>query len=134
VAVAFVSEVVAIGQALGYTVPYLGGGVHPAESVRIVERWNRGEIPVLLAHPTSVAHGLNLQSGGHAVCWYGLTWNLEEYLQLNARVWRQGQNKPVVIHSLVARGTVDELMLLRLMDKAAAQERLFDALSRERTI
>ena len=128
VAVAFLSEVATICTALGYDVPYLGGGISATESERIVNAWNAGETPVLLAHPTSVAHGLNLQAGGHAVCWFGLTWALEEYLQLNARVWRQGQKRSVVIHHLVAQDTIDELMVKRLTDKHAAQERLFDAL------
>lgn len=131
VAVAFLGEVRAIRDALGQDIPYLGGGVSRGAADDIVARWNQGRIPVLLAHPTSVAHGLNLQAGGHAVCWFGLTWNLEEYLQFNARVYRQGQDKPVMIHhiacgaidlriadALVAKGDVQSAILNQLKEKS----------------
>jgi SNF2 family DNA or RNA helicase len=127
VAVAFLHEVPAIKEALakilpaGQQVPYLGGGVTRAAADKIIEDWNAGKLPVLLAHPTSVAHGLNLQAGGHAVCWFGLTWNLEEHIQFNARVYRQGQTKPVVIHYLTAQGTVDEDIAKALANKADVQ-------------
>jgi SNF2 family DNA or RNA helicase len=132
VAVAFVHEVEAIKAALkgvlpeGTPVPYLGGGVSRGEADRIVDAWNKGDLPVLLAHPTSVAHGLNLQAGGHAVCWFGLTWNLEEHIQFNARVYRQGQTKPVVIHYLTAQGTVDEDIAQALSTKADVQSAILN--------
>ncbi|HSB59213.1 MAG TPA: DEAD/DEAH box helicase, partial [Methyloceanibacter sp.] len=75
--------------------PYIGGGAKPAEVRDVVQRWNRGELPVLLGQPQSMAHGLNLQAGGRAVLWFSLTWNLENYDQLIRRVWRQGQSKRV---------------------------------------
>lgn len=127
VAVAFLHEVPAIRAALksvlpeGTEVPYLGGGVSHSEADRIVAGWNAGETPVLLAHPTSVAHGLNLQAGGHAVCWFGLTWNSEEHDQFNARVYRQGQDKPVVVHYLTAADTVDESIARALSEKTNLQ-------------
>lgn len=127
VAVAFIHEVAAIREALkavlpaGTVVPYLGGGVSHAEADRIVGEWNAGNLPVLLAHPTSVAHGLNLQAGGHAVCWFGLTWNGEEHTQFNARVYRQGQDKPVVIHYIAAVDTVDESIADALASKSDLQ-------------
>ncbi len=127
VAVAFVHEVAAIREALkavlppGTVVPYLGGGVTHGAADDIVQEWNAGELPVLLAHPTSVAHGLNLQAGGHAVCWFGLTWNSEEHDQFNARVYRQGQDKPVVIHYLTAVDTVDEDIADALASKTNLQ-------------
>jgi SNF2 family DNA or RNA helicase len=134
VAVAFVHEVDAIRQALkdvlpeGTKVPYLGGGVSRAEADTTVAAWNAGKLPVLLAHPTSVAHGLNLQAGGHAVCWFGLTWNLEEHQQLNARVYRQGQDKPVVVHYLTMQDTVDESIAKALTTKADVQSAVLDRL------
>jgi len=133
VAVAFVHEVDAIRAALktvlpDATVPYLGGGVPRAAADDIVARWNKGEIPVLLAHPTSVAHGLNLQAGGHSVCWFGLTWSLEEHIQFNARVYRQGQSKPVVIHYLAMKDTVDEDIAQALADKADVQSAILNRL------
>lgn len=135
VAVAFLHEVPAIREALktvlpDVEVPYLGGGVSRAEADAIVERWNRGELPVLLAHPTSVSHGLNLQAGGHAVCWFGLTWNSEEHDQFNARVYRQGQDKPVVIHYLTAVDTVDESIADALASKSNLQSAVLSNLKR----
>jgi len=85
-------------------------------------------VPVLLVHPTSVAHGLNLQAGGHAVCWFGLTWNLEEHIQTNARVYRQGQTKPVVIHYLAAKDTVDESIADALASKSDLQSAILNRL------
>jgi SNF2 family DNA or RNA helicase len=129
VAVSFLHEVEAIRAALGdASIPYLGGGVSAAQADDIVTRWNRGELPVLLAHPSSVAHGLNLQAGGHCVAWFGLTWNLEEYEQLNRRVYRQGQTKTVVIHHIIARDTVDGDILTALQTKSSAQQAILTAL------
>ena len=128
VAVAFRSEVDAIRQALSAHVPYLGGGVSDKEADRIVADWNAGELPALLAHPNSVAHGLNLQAGGHSVAWFGLTDSLEDYIQFNRRVYRQGQEHPVVIHHIVAAGTVDESIAEALQNKADVQSAILDSL------
>jgi SNF2 family DNA or RNA helicase len=94
------------------------------------DAWNRGEIPMLLAHPQSVAHGLNLQKGGCNAVWYGLTWSLELYLQFNKRLHRSGQTKPVMIHHLLVEGTIDEDVLSALQDKDKAQESLLEALKK----
>ena len=83
----------------------------------ILERWNRGEIRLLCAHPASVAFGLNMQAGGHIIVWYSPTWNLEWYQQANARLVRQGQGKPVVIYHLVCKGTMDEAVMEALSSK-----------------
>ncbi len=128
VAVQFTHEVERIRKALGYNAPYLGGGVSISESNRIVDEWNEGSIPVLLAHPTSVAHGLNLQAGGNAVVWYSLTWNLEEFDQFNARVYRQGQTKPVTFHYIIASDTIDDNVLTALQAKDRTQKALMNAL------
>jgi SNF2 family DNA or RNA helicase len=134
VAVAFQHEVDAIRAALDdASIPYLGGGVSASKSAEIVRAWNAGEIPVLLAHPTSVAHGLNLQAGGNAVAWFSLTWNLEEFDQFNARVWRQGQTKPVTFHYIVAVDTIDGDVLDALRHKARGQNALMNALKDKRT-
>lgn len=129
VAVAFQHEVDRIRKALGRDVPYLGGGVSVSQSNRIVDEWNAGKHDVLLAHPTSVAHGLNLQAGGNAVCWFSLTWNLEEFDQFNARVYRQGQTKPVTFHYIVAVDTIDDNVLTALRGKDRTQRSLMGALS-----
>lgn len=90
----------------------------------ILERWNRGEIRVLTAHPASVAYGLNMQQGGHLIIWYTPTWNLELYQQANARLHRQGQTKPVVIYHLIAAGAIDERVMQALNCKNGSQAAL----------
>lgn len=93
-----------------------------------MQAWNRGEVPVLIGHPASMGHGLNLQHGGHTIIWYGLTWSLELYMQLNARLDRQGQTKPVVVHHLVAKGTIDERVLKAIKGKKESQDGLLNAI------
>lgn len=92
-----------------------------------IKRWNDGEIPIAVIHPASAGHGLNLQAGGSTLVWFGLTWSLELYQQTNARLWRQGQNETVVIHHLIAKGTIDERVMKALKDKDNTQAALIDA-------
>lgn len=92
-----------------------------------VRDWNEGKIQVLLLHPASGGHGLNLQAGGNIVIWFGLTWSLEWYQQTNARLHRQGQTERVIIHHIVAKGTMDEEVLKALTGKAATQNGLMEA-------
>jgi SNF2 family DNA or RNA helicase len=101
------------------------------KTARDMDNWNAGKIKMLLAHPASTAYGLNLQEGGHIVVWYGLTWSLELYQQANARLHRQGQQKPVIIHHLVAKGTMDERVMKALSNKAAGQDALLEAVKAE---
>lgn len=98
--------------------------LYTAEDIR---KWNDGEIEILLAHPASAGHGLNLQAGGHIIIWFGLTWSLELYMQANARLDRQGQKETVIIHHLVARDTVDEDVMKALENKEIGQEALLKA-------
>lgn len=95
-----------------------------------VKRWNAGQIPMLLAHPASAGHGLNLQHGGHVIVWFGLNWSLELYAQFNARLHRQGQKRQVIIHHIIARDTVDEAVMQALARKDTTQRALLDALKR----
>ena len=95
-----------------------------------IEQWNAGRLPLMLAHPASAGHGLNLQAGGSTVVWFGLTWSNELHLQFNARLHRQGQLRPVVVSYLVADNTVDQDILAALADKHASQEILLNALKR----
>lgn len=97
-------------------------------STRDVDAWNRGDLPILLAHPSSAGHGLNLQAGGHILVWFGLTWSLEQYQQANARLYRQGQERPVTIYHLVTEGTVDEDVMKVLAGKEVRQNLLIDAM------
>lgn len=92
-----------------------------------IARWNSGELPVALIHPASAGHGLNLQSGGSTLIWFGLTWSLELYQQTNARLWRQGQNDTVVIHHLIAKNTIDESVMRALKTKDEMQTALIEA-------
>ena len=93
-----------------------------------IRRWNAKQIPVGLIHPASAGHGLNLQSGGSTLVWFGLTWSLELYVQTNARLWRQGQvSRSVVIMHIVTKGTVDERILKALESKEVTQESLMNA-------
>ena len=93
-----------------------------------IEMWNRGEFAVGLIHPASAGHGLNLQSGGSHLIWFGLTWSLELYQQTNARLWRQGQTaSTVVIQHLITKGTVDEQIMKALETKDASQSALISA-------
>lgn len=90
--------------------------------------WNNGDIPVAVIHPASAGHGLNLQSGGSTLIWFGLTWSLELYQQTNARLWRQGQSSgTVVIEHIITKGTIDERILKALSLKEVSQNALIDA-------
>ena len=92
------------------------------------QRWDNGEIKIFFAHPAQAGHGLNLQKGGHVIVWFGLTWNLEHYLQFNARLYRQGQKETVVIHHLLVKGTMDEDVYKAIKKKDQVQEGLMLAL------
>ena len=92
-----------------------------------IEDWNAGKIPVALIHPASAGHGLNLQDGGSTIVWFSLTWSLELYQQLNARLYRQGQKSAVVIEHLVTVGTVDEDILSALERKDNMQDAMIEA-------
>ena len=100
------------------------------------DAWNRGEVDALLAHPASCAYGLNLQQGGRHVIWYTLTWSLELFQQANARLHRQGQETPVIVHRLLVQGGMDEDVARALESKAETQAALIAALRAriERTV
>jgi hypothetical protein len=90
--------------------------------------WNSGAISAAMIHPASAGHGLNLQAGGSTLIWFGLTWSLELYQQTNARLWRQGQKADtVVIHHIIAKGTIDENIMKAMKAKNKTQSALIDA-------
>lgn len=101
--------------------------VRELKTAQDIEDWNAGKIPVALVHPASAGHGLNLQYGGCTLVWFGLTWSLELYQQTNKRLHRQGQKNTVVIHHIVADGTIDELVLAALHHKDKTQAALIAA-------
>ena len=100
-----------------------------------IKKWNNGALPVALIHPASAGHGLNLQSGGSTLVWFGLTWSLELYQQTVARLWRQGQtsNTVSVLH-LTAKGTIDERIMRALSLKDNTQSALIDAVKADMKI
>lgn len=105
--------------------------IRTIENQQDVADWNDGKIDMLLVHPASVGHGLNLQHGGSIIIWYTLpNWNLELYLQANARLHRQGQTETVRIYHLVAKGTVDEDIMKSLEQKDVSQKTLIEGLKR----
>lgn len=97
-----------------------------------MKRWNKGELPVALIHPASAGHGLNLQSGGSTIVWFGITWSLEFYQQTVARLYRQGQSsRTVTVIHILTQGTVDEKIMKALADKDSTQSALIDAVKAE---
>lgn len=96
-----------------------------------IRRWNEGEVPVGLIHPASAGHGLNLQSGGNILVWFGLTWSLELYQQTVARLWRQGQKETVSVIHILAAKTIDEQIMHALETKDHTQRALIDAVKAE---
>lgn len=101
-------------------------------SPAMVNRWNAGAIPAMLIQPASAGHGLNLQTGpGHTLIWYTLPWSLEEYIQTSARIHRQGQKNPVIIHRLLCKHTVDTQVANALVSKDVTQKALLQAVMAE---
>lgn len=101
--------------------------VREIKTSKDIRDWNNGEIPIAVIHPASAGHGLNLQSGGSTLIWFGLTWSLELYQQTNARLWRQGQKSTVVIHHIISKDTIDEDVMKALRLKEKTQSSLIDA-------
>lgn len=93
-----------------------------------INDWNAGNIQLMLAHPASAGHGLNLQAGGSIIVWYGLTWSLELYQQFNARLYRQGQTKHVIVNHIVTKGTYDEEVIKAIKRKDKNQNRLLGSI------
>lgn len=113
---------------LGKKTPYIGKGASGKESQRLVDAWNRGDLPVLLGQPASMSHGLNMQDAGRAVIWHSPTWNYESYVQFTRRIWRQGQTESVFLYHIVMEKTIDEAVLQALRSKAKTENGLLDAL------
>lgn len=108
--------------------------VREIKTSKDIEDWNAGRIPAAIIHPASAGHGLNLQSGGSTLIWFGLTWSLELYQQTNARLHRQGQKDTVVIHHIIAKGTIDEDVMKALRKKEKTQNALIDAVKARLTV
>ena len=108
--------------------PVLGSGTSRKAAAQAVEDWNAGKLRVLIAHPAAFSHGLNLQFGGHVICWCSLPWSLDHYEQTIMRLAREGQRAPETIsYATVAEDTVeDETVFPRLTFKAEVQDAVFD--------
>ncbi len=109
-------------------VPIIAGGTKNSDSLMYIQQWNRRQLPLLLCHPASISHGVNLQSGGNIIIWYCLTWSLEQYQQFNKRIHRQGQKKGVVINHLTINNTIDSRVAEVLAHKNITQQALLDYL------
>lgn len=105
--------------------------IREIKAAKDIADWNDGLIPIGVIHPASAGHGLNLQSGGSTLVWFGLTWSLELYKQTNARLYRQGQKETVIIHHIITEGTIDEGVVKALKAKAKIQSNLIEAVKVE---
>ena len=133
VAYDFKHDLAALQKKFGKDVPFIGGGTSIKESTKLEKQWNAGELPMLAGHPQAIGHGLNLQGAGHHICWFAMSWNYELYDQLIRRVYRQGNKEShVFVHHIIARGTLDEVILRVLQSKARGQQALFNALKKLR--
>ena len=108
--------------------PAICGETSPADANKIIAAWNAGTLPLLYVQPQAMSHGLNMQGAGNDIVWFGLTDNLETYLQTNARIYRQGVKNNVRVHRLICKGTVDTLMRRRIDNKEESQQSLLDSL------
>lgn len=112
---------------------FLDGSTKGKEAIQIVEDWNAGKIEILAVQPKSLSHGINMQSGpGRDIIWLGLTDDLDQYIQFNARVWRQGVTSEVRIHRILCLNTVDEAIREFIEAKDRTQTSLLDALTNYR--
>lgn len=129
VAYEFKHDLERILKRFGKDTPYIGSGVSMKKAKQIEEDWNKGKLPLLLGHPASMGHGLNLQEKGNHVCWFSPTWDYELYDQFNRRVRRQGNKaNRVYVYRIITRNTVDERVVKALRSKKRGQDALFEAL------
>jgi SNF2 family DNA or RNA helicase len=129
VAYEFQHDLKRLMEALGKDTPYIGSGVTPVRATQIKGLWNAQRLPVLLGQPQSMAHGLNLQTGGKHVVWHSIIWDFENYDQFIKRLERQGSiHKHIHVHHIIAKDTVDEAKMFALNRKDKTQKKFLDAL------
>ena len=110
--------------------PYIAGGTSDRAAMRIQRQWDRGDLPLLWGHPTSVAHGLNLQGKGGIVILYNVPWSVEDYEQFYQRVWRQGQRRRVLLYRILTRDTIDEVKVENIASRDKTQQRILRAMEK----
>jgi SNF2 family DNA or RNA helicase len=109
-------------------IPVIYGGTKNKETNRLIDLWNKGLLPVLIVHPQSISHGVNLQSGGRMIFWLSLPWSYEQYTQLNGRLYRQGQTKSVIVNHMLVKNTIDERVYSTLIAKHNSEESFMKSL------
>jgi len=125
-AIQFIFELDLIRKAFPKT-PVIRGGVSNTEATRLIHAWNKKELPLLLCHPKSLSHGMNMQTGGNTILWFGLPWSGEQYSQLIGRLKRQGQaSDHVIVHHIIIRNTIDIAIAASLRSKAKGQKAMLD--------
>jgi SNF2 family DNA or RNA helicase len=112
----------------GASLPAIAGGIKESQVKKLLEKWNRGKLPLLAAQSQSISHGLNMQAGGNDVCWLTLTDDYDIYEQLNRRIYRSGVEGTVRIHRILAKDTIDHALAANLNRKKQNQQGLLDAL------
>jgi len=128
-AIQFKFELRMIHEFIDKSIPCISGGTSVKDASNFITAWNESKLPLLLCHPASLGHGVNLQAGGHIMLWFGLTWSSEQYMQLNGRIIRQGQkSKSVIVNHLIMKNTIDERVVKALQNKISMQKILLDAL------
>lgn len=110
---------------------YIDGTTKNADSVKTIRRWNEKKVPLLVVQSSTISHGVNLQQGGNDIVWFSLTDNPETYEQFNRRIYRQNVVGTVRVHHILAKGTLDRMILGRLRNKAERQKSLLDSLKAE---
>ena len=128
----FKHDLIAIKQALGADIPFIGSGVSPAQSTALVKDWNAGKLTVLAGQPVSMSHGLNMQGAGNDICWFSLPHSLENYIQFNKRIHRSGVKNAVRIHHIISDNTLDLAIMARLGKRAKQQTSLREAIDKYR--
>lgn len=127
-AIQFKEEVEIIRAFLGYDVPAINSKTPSSLVRRHIDDWNARKLPLMLVHPGSIAHGQNIQAGGSNIVWYSLPWARDHYDQLNARLDRQGQTDPVIIHAITVRETMDDIVMSALKGKGDEQDSFLEAI------
>lgn len=114
----------AIKKRFKFTPPAINSYTSGKQGVILEEKWNAGKLPILLGQPDSISYGLNMQESGNDICWFDPTWALDTFIQYLRRVWRQGKDDPVRVHQIIATGTIEDVMINRIIEKHKTEQDL----------